>query len=279
MATFSTALRFADLGNLPRRMLAPIGGYENVPVVSLEKAVQPLVDIMPQISHNVSVVKANCTDPEDGLTSNESASIMLYTLESSPHEHSLYFNLNAALHSEQREKLQPWSLYLRLVLTALTRLPSKHCLVNREVRKDVQTQYPIGESITWWGFSSCHSSSRVHECENYVDGTETRTLFQIKCYSGKDIKNHSFPRQEDEILLLPGRQMVVISSVDSGDGLRTIKLEEIESIYPLLRPVSLPTPTPQPKKSPSGPSGAQGSISSKNSKFLFNLSGQYRLKP
>ena len=36
----STALRFADLGILPKRMLAPLDGYEDLPVVSLEEAVE-----------------------------------------------------------------------------------------------------------------------------------------------------------------------------------------------------------------------------------------------
>ncbi|CAF4077434.1 unnamed protein product, partial [Rotaria sp. Silwood1] len=43
------SLRFADLGTLPKRMLAPIEGYENMPVVSLEEAVKPLVSIVPKV--------------------------------------------------------------------------------------------------------------------------------------------------------------------------------------------------------------------------------------
>ena len=123
--TSSTALRFTELDRLPKRMLAPIDGYESLPVVSLEEAVQPLLYIVPKIERNVFIVKQNCHQPKDGLTSNESASIMLYTLESNPHEQSLYVILNATLRSEQRQKLKPWFLYLRLILTALTRLPSE----------------------------------------------------------------------------------------------------------------------------------------------------------
>ncbi|CAF4654178.1 unnamed protein product, partial [Rotaria sp. Silwood2] len=84
-----SALRFADVGTLPKRMLAPIEGYEKVPVVSLEEAVKPLVKIVPKVERNVFVVKQNCQEPEDGLTTDESASIMLYTYESMPHEDSL----------------------------------------------------------------------------------------------------------------------------------------------------------------------------------------------
>ena len=93
----NSARRFADIGTLSKRMLAPIEGYENMPVVSLEEAVKPLVKIVPKVERNVFIVKQNCEQPEDGLTSDESASIMLYTYESIPHEHSLYVILNATL--------------------------------------------------------------------------------------------------------------------------------------------------------------------------------------
>ncbi|CAF4243540.1 unnamed protein product, partial [Rotaria sordida] len=83
------ALRLADFGKVPKRMLAPIEGYENMLIVSLEEAVKPLVDIVPKVQRNVFIVKQNCQKPEDGLTSDESAAIMLYTYESMPHEHSL----------------------------------------------------------------------------------------------------------------------------------------------------------------------------------------------
>jgi hypothetical protein len=233
------ALRFADMGVLSKRMLAPIEGYEKMQIVSLEEAVKSLVNIVPKIERNVFIVKQNCEEPEDGLTSDESASIMLYTYESQPHEHSLYVILNTALRSEQRQKLIPWFLYLRLVLTALARLPSKPRFVVRGVREDLRAQYLKGKTCIWWGFSSCTSSIEVLECENFFGTTGTRTLFQIECQTGKDIKNHSFIQHEDEILLLPARQFLVKGCLDSGNGLHIIQLEETEPTYPLLEPVSV----------------------------------------
>ncbi|CAF3442033.1 unnamed protein product [Rotaria sp. Silwood1] len=253
MATSSSdtpvsSLRFADFGVLPKRMLAPIEGYEDMPVVSLEEAVKPLVNIVPKVERNVFIVKQNCQSPEDGLTSDESASIMLYTYESIPHKNSLYAILNETLRSEQRQKLIPWFLYLRLVLTALARLPSERHFVNRGVREDLRAAYPIGSTFIWWGFSSCTSSIKVLESEVFFGKTGTRTLFQIDCYTGKDIKNHSFIQQEDEILLLPARQFVVKSCLDSDDGLHIIQIKETEPSYPLIEPVSVPKPIGQPLK-------------------------------
>ena len=242
----NSALRFADFGTVSKRMLAPIEGYENMPVVSLEEAVKPLINIVPKIERNAYFVKENCEEPEDGLTSDESASIMLYTYESMPQEHSLYVILNATLRLEQRQELKPWFLYLRLILTALARLPSRNRVVNRGVREDLREQYPIGKPIIWWGFSSCTSSIGVLECEQFFGKTGTRTLFQIECYSGKDVKKHSFIRKEEEILLLPARQFMVTSCLDSGNGLHIIQLQETEPKYPLLEPVPLPPPHPHP---------------------------------
>ena len=240
----TSALRFADFGTLSTRMLAPIEGYEKMPVVSLEEAVKPLLDIVPKVERNVFIVKENCREPADGLTSDESASIMLYTYESEPHADSLYVILNATLRSEQREGLKPWFLYLRLVLNALGRLPSAPRFVHRGVRGDLQAQYPIGKSFIWWGFSSCTSSIGVLECEHFFGKTGTRTLFQIECSTGKDVKKHSFLQREDEILLLPARQFLVTSGLDSGNGLHIIQLKETEPKYPLLEPVTIANPIP-----------------------------------
>ena len=242
-------LRFADFGTIPKTMRAPIEGYEKFPLVPLEEAVQPLVDIVPKLERNVYLVKQNCQEPQDGLTRDESAAIMLYTLESNPHHQSLYVILNTTLRSEERQKLKPWFLYLRLILTALGRLPSQRRFVNRGVREDLRSQYPIGKSIVWWGFSSCTSSIAVLEVESFFGKTGTRTLFQIECHSGKDIKNHSFIQQEDEILLLPARQLRVTSCLDSGNGLYIIQLKETEPKYPLLEPVPLPDLTSDRKPS------------------------------
>ncbi|CAF1276404.1 unnamed protein product [Rotaria magnacalcarata] len=236
----SASLRFADFGSLPKRMLAPIEGYEDMPLVSIEEAVKPLVNIVPKVERNVFIVKQNCQNPADGLTTDESASIMLYTYESIPHNNSLYAILNEILRSEDRQKLTPWFLYLRLVLTALARLPSERYFVNRGVRADLREEYPGGSTFIWWGFSSCISSVQVLECEMFFGKTGTRTLFQIDCHTGKNIKNHSFVQKEDEILLLPARQFEVKSCLDSGNGLYIIQLKEIDPIYPLLEPVPVP---------------------------------------
>ncbi|CAF3341402.1 unnamed protein product [Rotaria sp. Silwood2] len=235
----SMSIRVTDFSPLPKQMLAAIDGYENMPLVSIEEAVKPLLNIVPKVERNVHIVKQNCGNPKNGLTTDESASIMLYTYESIPHEKSLYVILNKALRSEERQKLVPWFLYLRLVLTALARLPSERLFVNRGVRKDLHEEYSKGSTFIWWGFSSCTSSVEVLESDMFLGKSGTRTLFQIDCHTGKSIKNHSFLTKKDEILLLPARQFKVKSCLNSGNGLHIIQLKEIDPPYPLLEPVPI----------------------------------------
>ena len=242
-----SALRFGDIGALPKRMLAPIEGYEKSPLVTLEEAVKPLVSIVPRVERNVLIVKNNCQEPADGLTPDESASIMLYTYESMPHEDSLYVKLNATLRSEVRKNLVPWFLYLRLILTALARLPARTGSVFRGVRENLWADYPIKKTFIWWGFSSCTSTVGVLENEQFFGKTGNRTLFQIECNTAKDIKKHSFVTSEEEILLLPARQLQVTSVLDSGSGLHIVQLKELKPQFDLLEPVPMPiSPVPRP---------------------------------
>ncbi|CAM2727446.1 unnamed protein product [Rotaria socialis] len=236
------SLRVADVGSLPEKMLAPIEGYENMPLVTLEEAVQPLAGIVPKVKRNVKIVKQNCQQPKDGLTIDQSASIMLYTYESTPHEDSLYVKLNEILRSEQRQNLIPWFRYLRLILTALACLPSECCSVFRGIRNNSSTDYPEGKSFVWWGFSSCTSSVNVLENALFFGKTGKRTLFEIKSITAKDIRKHSFMPGEDELLLLPARKFQVKSCLNCGNELHIVQLIEVTPEYELLEPVPLPDP-------------------------------------
>jgi hypothetical protein len=114
----------ADIHNEPNKMLQPISGYENEPILPLEDACKPLENIMDkELAQNIMIAKMNSTEPEDGLTPDESASIHLYTIEWKISENSLYAVLNQNLRMADRTKLQPWFKFLKLFLTALFKLP------------------------------------------------------------------------------------------------------------------------------------------------------------
>lgn len=230
-------LRISDMIEEPRRMLMPIQGYEKVPLVSLEEAVKPLVPFVPDVRRMAWTAKERCEDPVDGLTCDESASIMLYSMEWKPRDECLYVVLNATLRAVDREKLLVWFPYLKLILTALSRLPSVSRTVYRGIKLNLMEDYPKDKKFAWWGFSSCTRSVEVLNSEQFLGKTGDRTLFAVNCYSGKNILNHSYFEREDEILLLPARQFKVASVLNSGNGLHIIQIDEIEPKYPLLEPI------------------------------------------
>ncbi len=231
--------RFSDIATEPHTMLMPIDGYENILLVSLEEAVEPLVPIVRDVRRRARIEKQRCKNPSDNLSSDESASIALYTTEWEPSNDSLYFILNSTLCSKDRTKLKPWFLYLKLLLTALSHLPpiGGHT-VYRGIKLNMTHIYPQDKTFVWWGLSSCTTSIKVLEEQQFFGKTGTRTLFVIECHSGRDIHRHSSIENENEVLLLPAIQFKVVSCLDQDHDLHVIQLKEVEPLSPLLEPVS-----------------------------------------
>jgi hypothetical protein len=235
--------RFSDVTAEPLRVLAPIQGYEQKPLVSLEEAVNPLISLIPDVEQMVWTVKKNHFKGEHGLTDDESASILLYTMEWTPKNKSFYAILNNTLRAVDRQLLRPWFLYLRLIMTSLTKLPStvNYLTVYCGCRLDLSAQYARGSIRTWWGFTSCTTSIAVLSEERCLGESGTRTVFAIQCYSAKSIKQYSLYPEEEEVLLPPGCQFQVIDCLNQGDGLHIIQLKEIQPPFPLINPVQQPS--------------------------------------
>ena len=233
--------RFSVVANEPRTRVPLLRGFENMPLVTLNEAIRPLIPHVSEIQHMVYRVRSDNKEPADGLTTEESASIMLYSLEWIPSENSFYCILNSTLRSTNREALlPPWFSYLKLFMTALSKLRSilgNH--VFRGVKMDLRGQYTVGSTCTWWGFSSCTSTVSVLENDQFFGQSGSRTLFSIQCDTGKSIINHSYYEGEDEILLLPGREFKVVGCLDMGNQLHMIQLKEIMPPFPPIASVSL----------------------------------------
>lgn len=151
-----------------------------------------------------------------------------------PQEECLYYVLNQTLRNENRQKLRPWFLFLRLILTALAELPSITSNVYRGVKRDMRKEYPEGKTFVWWGFSSCTSKLNVLQNEQFLGKTGPRTFFTIECDSGKDIRKYSSIQNEHEILLLAARQFRVEGCLSQGKDFYMIQLKEIQPPFPLI---------------------------------------------
>lgn len=153
-----------DADKEEEKMLMPISGFDQVPLVSLERAVEPLTKILSDIEVYVHAAKINCEKKSpDNLTHDESASIMIYSMEWEPHNKCLYAVLNQTLRNSNRNQLRPWFSYLKLIITALSKLPSTSDILYRGIKSDVSASYQVGKTFTWWSFSSCTRSISVLE--------------------------------------------------------------------------------------------------------------------
>lgn len=122
---------------------------DGVLLLPLTAAVEKLEQIVPDIGYYASRALERNTHPSNGLTSNESAVIDLYTME---WEGSVQMELNHVLRTGDHELIKPFYCYFKLLLTALEKLPSETRIVWRAARADLTDRYPIGQTVVWQGF-------------------------------------------------------------------------------------------------------------------------------
>jgi hypothetical protein len=224
--------RFLDAGKESDQALTPIKGYEKSPLVSLEEAVEPIKSLLNDVDLMVQIAKRNSKKPTDGLTPDESSAIHLYTMQWPEPHPSLFTLLNERLRSKNRNSLISWFLFLKLFFTALYKLPSLKGVIYRGVRGNISDQYD--EYHFWWGASSCTETMNV--METFVGSEGDRTIFNIECINGKSIQAHSYFKEENEILLMPGSYFQIVSKLKAAKGLYIIHLQEKVPPYQTMAP-------------------------------------------
>ena len=218
--------------------LTPIVEYADEPLLPLLEACAPLTGMITNLLFYVQLALSETPEqPSDGLTIDESAAIRLYTIEWNENQRSLYSMLNYTLKDDDRDKLRPYYKYMKLFLTALVKLSCVPPLtVWRGVTIDVSTQFAPGNMVIWWAFSSCTTSLPVLENNMYLGNTGERTLFSVEAINGRIVRAHSHFVTEDEILLLPGTQMIVQSQFSPAPDLHIIHLKQVIPEEVLLQP-------------------------------------------
>lgn len=215
------------------QMLMPLQGYEDYPLVSLEEAIKPVHSTFQNdIRPYVYIAKKNMNRQTNLLTSDEAASIQLYSMQWTPMDDSFYIHLNRVLRTTNRTALRPWFLYLKLFLTALFKLPSVQSTVWRGVQGDLSVHCRDGDYVTWWGVTSCAVALSV--VENFIGHTGSRTIFSIEVENAKFIREYSYFKDEDEVILLPGTYLKVNSKIQAAKDLTIIHLKEMIPPFPLI---------------------------------------------
>ncbi|CAF1335008.1 unnamed protein product [Rotaria sordida] len=148
MARINTRLLDANEERL--NTLLPLRGYATKHLVSLKEAIVELRELLDDVESRVWTATNRCKNPADTLNQDESAAIVLYTIEWDPDHPSLYSVLNRTLRLEDRRQLIPWFSYLNLFLTGLFKLPSIRCTVRRGVCGDLRSHYKQRDNVTWW---------------------------------------------------------------------------------------------------------------------------------
>jgi hypothetical protein len=231
-------LRTANIIHDIKVGIGPIFGYAQEPLLPLSKACTPLIPIIHNLAFYVQLALDETSEhPPDGLTVDESAAIRLYTIEWEGSHRSLYSMLNHTLKKDTRENLRPYYKYLKLFLTAIVKLPCvPQQTVWRGVTKDLSSEFLPGTQTTWWGFSSCTTEMKVLEDNTYLGRSGSRTLFSVEAINGRTIRAHSHFVTEDEILLLPGTQMIVQSKFSPAADLHMVHLKQVKPEEMLLEP-------------------------------------------
>jgi hypothetical protein len=150
-------------------------------LATLEEAVKPIDVSIHDLNAMVWTDKRNSSNPSDGLTYDQSASIGLYTLEWLEGHDTFYTLLNQKVRSEDRKDLKSWFFYLKLFLTTLYKLPSVKKTIWCEIRGNVSDLYK--EDFIWWDFSSC--TTTIQAMERFIGRSGERTLFMVECINGK----------------------------------------------------------------------------------------------
>jgi len=154
------------------------------------------------------------------LMLDEAAAVHLYTTN------HLYKMLNDALRSLDRTKAKQYFSYLRLLLTALDKIPRSSKMLYRGVALDLSAQYRLGTEVTWWAVSSCTPDLKV---ASQFSGGAKRTLFLIDASRGVGIRDLSQFKSEEEFILAPGTSFSVAKVVTKGQ-LHEIHLKEVDKL-------------------------------------------------
>jgi hypothetical protein len=197
---------------------SPIYGYQHLPIVSLDQAVEKIIPIVPEVEHYVSLAKRDCNRNSSILTWDESAAIYLYSMPM-----TFFSRLNEFLRAKNRDVLKPWFAFLKLFLTALEKLPSYELITWRGVAGNVGSAFVDNDTQIWWSINSC--SKAINVVEMYLG--DTGTVFAINATNGKDITAFSAFQEEQEVILMPGSRLhVKYGSLNFKNSLFIVHLEE-----------------------------------------------------
>lgn len=217
--------RYVD-ADQPQNGNPQISKFLNYNLVSLTDSLQPVSKDMGSLSDAIRTAKT-CSKKNNGLDEDQTAAIYLYTMELSPK--SVYSTMNCHLRTNDLTIAKVWFPYMKLLYTAVSKLPSFSGAVWRGVRRDLAKHYRKNAVIHWSWFTS--STKSITATKNFISQNYQGTIFMIECRDGKELKEYSEHPGEDEVLLLPGITLVVVDDALNLNGMNVIHLRQTENDY------------------------------------------------
>ena len=202
-------------------------GVSGLPLLPIQDTLSPSLTGLSQEEYDACLWTARrkaqnvMKTGNEALTENEIAAINIYTQET-----PIYSRINQMLRARDRIQLKPWFPYLKLLLTAVHKLPAVLDTLYRGVKLDIAGLYPKDAEIVWWSFSSSTATLDVLQSDQFLGNMGKRTLFNVRARRAVDIQRYSAIGAEDERIILPGTVFVVKSVLDCGSGLKIIQLED-----------------------------------------------------
>ncbi|WP_043622666.1 ADP-ribosyltransferase domain-containing protein [Nonomuraea candida] len=206
--------------------LPAITGVSATPLMPFPDSVAPVAALLPGLDWHVEQSyrfgeKQAAAAAAHGLSADEIAALYLYTCES-----AFYRQINATLRHPDRSRIVPYLPYLRLLSSAVSRLPARTEPLWRGVSLDLRGQYPVGRTVTWWGVSSCTSELGVAQA--FLGRRGKRTLFEVRPVRAVGIRGFSAFTGEEEFILAPGTRLKVTEVRAERGGLCTVTLAELD---------------------------------------------------
>jgi len=208
----------------------PLDGLRETPLLSFEEACKKaqadseLADV--SLDHSLPLAlraakQMTEMNPTPNLNEDEIAAIFFSTLDT-----PFFSILNSCLRQTSHQRLQPFFPYIKLLLTALKKLPPVTATVYRGVNRDLSSMLSRGQSLIWWSFVS--TSTSYHAANSCLVQGGERTIFLIAIKDGVEISKFSAFSAEQEIYLLPGSCFEIKEIGYSAPGLCTVQLEQVD---------------------------------------------------
>lgn len=128
--------------------------FESTPVEPIDAVIQHLAPLIGSFNKEVNIAKewaSQCSNEQ--LTIDESASIYLYTMgPTTTDSQPFYGYLNEALRSKVNDEQKVYFPYLKLFISALSKLEPVALSVTRGTKMDLSETYSVGKTFFWSTF-------------------------------------------------------------------------------------------------------------------------------